>query len=846
MNSRRLAALFSALLILTSCAPVVSFLGTTLTLNLPRTQARTILANAPAAEHYQATLVNGSENIDLGPVMAGQPYTVAEGEWTVEVTAFDAVDRLIGRGSTKVTLVSGANDVTIRVLPTQEASGAFSIALNFSEAASLVDFVLSPWPIKDLSQASPDAIANVALDGTAPLADATGRMTAMTYSLSSQAKTALFEGQLKSGTYLVQLRLTNNDHTQLGIYSEILHVYDFASSSIALSRPSFLVLFDANGGEGMMADLPLPFDFADALPNASFSPPVGQAFAGWNTQADGKGTSYGVGATFRMTSDRDVNLYAQWVNQYYVTFNPNLGTGSVAALPLAVGTSGTVTPPTGLLPPSTAPQSLFAGWNTLANGNGTNYAEGATFTMPSNATGDVVLYAKWTYRYLVNFGANTGTGNLTALAVAVGATTTLPSLGSNMSGPLGAPAFGGWNTAANGSGTAIADAGNYTLASNATGDVILYAQWLNQYRVLFDPNGGSGDLTPLPLVVGTSGTLPSSSGLAPPSTAPYSLFASWNTQANGSGTTYSNAATFTMPANSTGDFTLHARWTYRYQVVFDANTGSGSLSPLVLAQGSTTTLPSLGSNMTGPSGATVFTGWNTQADGSGTAYSNAGSFTMASNATADVPLYAQWVAVPVYALNVISTNLSYGTVSVQEAGTEFPAGTVIHLTATPASTYAFVDWQGDSAYVAGTRSAVTTLTMPSSPVSLRATFGVPATGQITLTDNMSKGRTGSYADVYSFTISAAQTVTISMVAPGSDSYLFLYKDSWGGTIVAANDDSGGTYDSMITMTLAAPNPLVSSTDTYYVEATTFSPGATFGYALSASSYLTGAIVLTAQ
>ena len=49
----------------------------------------------------------------------------------------------------------------------------------------------------------------------------------------------------------------------------------------------------------------------------------------------------------------------------------------------------------------------FGGWNTAAYGGGTNYIEGATFTMDTN---NVMLYAKWTHTYTVTYSGNTNTG----------------------------------------------------------------------------------------------------------------------------------------------------------------------------------------------------------------------------------------------------------------------------------------------------------------------------------------------------------------------------------------------------------------------------------------------------
>ena len=50
----------------------------------------------------------------------------------------------------------------------------------------------------------------------------------------------------------------------------------------------------------------------------------GYTFAGWNTKADGTGTTYAADATFTITAD--TTLYAQWtVNQYTITFDTDGG-----------------------------------------------------------------------------------------------------------------------------------------------------------------------------------------------------------------------------------------------------------------------------------------------------------------------------------------------------------------------------------------------------------------------------------------------------------------------------------------------------------------------------------------
>ena len=60
---------------------------------------------------------------------------------------------------------------------------------------------------------------------------------------------------------------------------------------------------------------------------------------------------------------------------------------------------------------------------------------------------------------------------------------------------------------------------------------------------------------------------------------------------------------------------------------------------------------------------------------------------------------------------------------------------------------------------------------------------------------------GSYVDIYSFQGTAGQTVTITMTSTPFDAFLFLLNPS--NTVVATNDDFGGTLNSQIIFTLNA-------------------------------------------
>ena len=193
---------------------------------------------------------------------------------------------------------------------------------------------------------------------------------------------------------------------------------------------------------------------------------TGHTFAGWATSVSGA-VVYGNGVSYTMGS-ANVILYAKWtVNTYPVTYNSNGSTGG--AVPSNQAKTHDVTLVLALNSGSLVRTGYtFAGWNTLANGLGTNYAEGGNYT----ANAGVTLYAKWTVNtYTVTFNTNGGDGGSTAnQTFTYNTPTPLTANGFTRTGYT----FAGWNTLANGSGTNYADTASYTIGA---ANVILYAKW---------------------------------------------------------------------------------------------------------------------------------------------------------------------------------------------------------------------------------------------------------------------------------------------------------------------------------------------------------------------------------
>ncbi|MGE7023410.1 InlB B-repeat-containing protein, partial [Solibacillus cecembensis] len=132
---------------------------------------------------------------------------------------------------------------------------------------------------------------------------------------------------------------------------------------------------------------------------------IGFTFAGWNTQADGKGTHYAANDTFKMGAT-NVTLYAEWTANptYTVSYNGNGATGGQVpgnnsyeekVIVTVAANSGNLEK-TGF---------TFAGWNSQADGKGTHYAVNDTFKMGAT---NVTLYAEWTANptYTVSYNGN--------------------------------------------------------------------------------------------------------------------------------------------------------------------------------------------------------------------------------------------------------------------------------------------------------------------------------------------------------------------------------------------------------------------------------------------------------
>ena len=378
---------------------------------------------------------------------------------------------------------------------------------------------------------------------------------------------------------------------------------------------SHIVTYEINGGTTYPN---IRFSYTDSSGHAALPTTnptrTGCHFAEWNTQSDGHGATF----TAATVVSEDLTAYAIWTpDSCNVTFDKNGGDTDANPATKTVTSPATTV---GTLPanPSRAGYH-FTGWNTKADGTG--YAFTASTILTATPT---TVYAMWAPdTYTVTFDKNGGntdasptTKTVTSPATTVG---TLPANPSRTGYH-----FMGWNTQANGGGSA------FNASTPVTQSIIVYAMWEpDTYTVTFNKNGGTTDASPATQAVTTPATtitaLPT-----PPGRSGYH-FMGWNTQANGSGSAF-NAST---PV--TQSITVYAIWEPdTYTVTFDKNGGNTDAIPTTKTVTSPATI--IGSLPSNPSRAGyLFAGWNTGADGSGSAFS------ASTTVTQSVTVYAMWV-----------------------------------------------------------------------------------------------------------------------------------------------------------------------------------------------------------
>jgi len=137
-----------------------------------------------------------------------------------------------------------------------------------------------------------------------------------------------------------------------------------ASADLTVQQ-SYAVTYDGNGNTGGSVPVDATIyhngDTATVLGNTGSLVKTGNTFAGWNTAANGSGTSYSVGDTFAMGSS-NVTLYARWTEPppiFSKNFSPDTITnGGTSTLTFTIDNTASALAATGLAFTDNLPDGL--------------------------------------------------------------------------------------------------------------------------------------------------------------------------------------------------------------------------------------------------------------------------------------------------------------------------------------------------------------------------------------------------------------------------------------------------------------------------------------------------------
>jgi len=512
---------------------------------------------------------------------------------------------------------------------------------------------------------------------------------------------------------LLCIIFSTNSKNLLAYFTDIKFLNNFFSINA-----EYIVTFDSNTGTGTMPAQTVSYNVATPLDNNVYTK-EGYFFAGWNTSPDGSGTPYAQGAP--ITNIGDITLYAQWAplqTEALVTFLHNDGTGNVESRTVSINEQ------VGTLPVLTRTDYEFLGWYTEETG-GTKISENEIITQ------DVTYYGRWNRLHYdnaegfvfdgsyffdtdirlfndINIGKNfeisfelsdiaanqknqaTILNSMQEVSPYPGFVFRVQSNGTQIE--FNAPKI------SNKAGLSITTTNKVTI--KRINDVFSIQindgnfQELGKYNYdkTFDETvvlGASPDVNPIRYFKGTltninidlwepdfytvkyeanggTGTMPdqeirideNKSLSANAFTREDWAFTGWNTEPDGNGTAYSDKEAVTNIAQAGENVTLYAQWTQdvNYSVRFNSNGGTGTMPNQNFEYA---IYQNLSSNVFEKTNS-IFMGWNTKADGSGTDYLDGQSVKNLTQTNGGVvDLYAIWTTKSYFAAEYVFDGTNY-------------------------------------------------------------------------------------------------------------------------------------------------------------------------------------------
>ena len=433
---------------------------------------------------------------------------------------------------------------------------------------------------------------------------------------------------------------------------------------------SYTIKFNGNGASsGTMSSMTnCKYGTKYTLSSNAFKKP-GYYFAGWNTKADGSGTTYANKASVMNLTSRSggsVTLYAQWkIPTYTIAYHGNGSTsGTMSAKKgCKYGTSYT-------LSANAYRRSgySFTGWNTKADGSGKAYANKATVKNLSSSNGSTVtLYAQWKkVKYTISYNLNGGTnnsGNPTGYYVT---SSTITLKNPTRRGYT----FVGWYSDSQYKNKVT------QIAKGSVGNKTLYARWTaTKYKITYSLNGGTNNSkNPATYTIASSNI-----ALQSPTRRGYS-FGGWYSDSS-----YKNRVT-QISKGSVGNKTLYAKWNVvTYKITYNLNSGTNNSNNPTSYKVTTSTITLQKPTRRGY----TFGGWYTNSNFSGSKVTQ-----IVKGSVGNKNLYAKWSKTKY----TITYNLNGGTNNSKNPAYYYITSNTVTLQNPTRKGYTFGGWYSDSGY----------------------------------------------------------------------------------------------------------------------------------------------------
>ena len=447
--------------------------------------------------------------------------------------------------------------------------------------------------------------------------------------------------------YLEKNKFTKNGYTFIGWNTmidgtgtsyddeaEVLNILD-ADGDITLYAQwmiaGYEVTFNPNGGEGEMLNQIFEFDIAKQLYTNTYTK-LGYKFTSWNTKADGTGENYSNKEIVTNLTDKNetITLYAQWVPiSYEIKFVGNDAVGEMPNQIFKYDVKSSL-----VANAYTKEGYKFVGWNTVLDGSGSVYNDGDDIFNLTDKDGSIIyLYAQWVpIQYTVQFNSNGGEGEMPNQILNYD---NIVNLNENTYTKVGY-SFVEWNLKADGTGDSYKDKAEIYNLTDSGETIVFYAIWSPiSYTVKFDNNGTSGELSDITLKYDESRKV-STDGFVKKGY----ILDSWNTKADGTGSSYSISKELINLSATDGDvIILYAQYVpIHYTIAFMPNGASGTMDNQEFIYD---TEAALNKNTFVRVGY-YFKEWNTKADGTGKSYKDQQIINNITSNNENIILYAIW------------------------------------------------------------------------------------------------------------------------------------------------------------------------------------------------------------